>query len=215
MKRTIRHTLLNRWKIHATVLSGVLALLSVAYLIGLSIFIADIPRSPPSPVPQVDGIVVLTGGPERIQQSVSLLTAGSGTRLLISGVDQGVSLDDIRSLERVDSPLFDCCIDIGRIAKDTIGNATETAAWAHQNGYGSLLVVTSAYHLPRATQELRYTMPTLTLQGFPVHQASVHLDQWYLYPGSARLLIAEYTKYLLTLVRLRWLEKPTPAQTTN
>lgn len=215
MKRTIRHTLLNRWKIHAAVLSGVLALLSVAYLIGLSIFIADIPRSPPSPVPQVDGIVVLTGGPERIQQSVSLLTAGSGTRLLISGVDQGVSLDDIRSLERVDSPLFDCCIDIGRIAKDTIGNATETAAWAHQNGYGSLLVVTSAYHLPRATQELRYTMPNLTLQGFPVHQASVHLDRWYLYPGSARLLIAEYTKYLLTLVRLRWLEKPTPARTTN
>ena len=215
MKRTIPHKLLSRWKIHATVLAGVLSLLLLAFLSGLTLFVADIPRTPPTPLPHVDGIVVLTGGPERIQQSVRLLSAGSGKRLLISGVDKGVTLDDIRSLERVDSPLFDCCIDIGRIARDTIGNATETAAWARQNGYGSLLVVTSAYHLPRATQELQFAMPNLTLQGFPVHQTNVHLDQWYLYPGSARLLIAEYTKYLLTLVRLRWLEKPTPAQTTN
>lgn len=215
MKRTIRHTLLRRWKIHATVLCGMLGLVSVAFVIGLTLFIADIPRTSPNPVPHVDGIVVLTGGPERIQQSVSLLSTGSGKRLLISGVDQGVTLEDIRSLERVDSPLFDCCIDIGRIARDTIGNATETAAWARQNGYSSLLVVTSAYHLPRATQELQYTMPNLTLRGFPVHQASVHLEQWYLYPGSARLLIAEYTKYLLTLVRLRWLDQPTQAQATN
>ena len=215
MKRTIRHKILSRWRIHAIVLGGVFALLMMAFVTGLTFFIAEIPRTAPSPLPQVDGIVVLTGGPERIQQSVLLLSTGSGKRLLISGVDQGVSLDDIRSLERVDSPLFDCCIDIGRIARDTIGNATETAAWADKNSYDTLLVVTSAYHLPRATQELQYTMPNLTLHGFPVHQASVHLEQWYLYPGSARLLIAEYTKYLLTLVRLRWLEKPTPAQTAK
>lgn len=215
MKRTIRHKLLGRWKVHAAVLCAVLGFLSVVYLIGLTLFIANIPRSAPSPLPQVDGVVVLTGGPKRIQQSVSLLAAGSGKRLLISGVNKGVSLDDIRSLERVDSPLFDCCIDIGQIARDTIGNATETAAWAHQNGYRSLIVVTSAYHLPRATQELQYTMPNLTLHRYPVHQDSVHLDQWYLYPGSARLLIAEYTKYLLTLVRLRWLDYPIPAQTPN
>jgi len=55
--------------------------------------------------------------------------------------------------------MFDCCIDLGFTAADTVGNARETAEWARSLGYRSLILVTADYHMPRAMLELKAAMP--------------------------------------------------------
>lgn len=60
---------------------------------GLGWFIIDA-RRPPAVPAHADGIVALTGGQGRIEQSLQLLAQGYGDRLLISGVDRHATLGD-------------------------------------------------------------------------------------------------------------------------
>ena len=183
--------------------AGIVSLALVLYVGGFFLFTALIDRIPAANERSADGIVVLTGGPERIAEGYKLLVAGRGKRMLISGVNPEVKAQDIAGLVGDDQGKFDCCIDIGREAVDTIGNATETANWVHERGYRSVILVTSTYHLPRAKLELKRTMPGVEIMSHPVFQDKLHLDGWWRYPGTTRLLVSEYTKYLLTLTHLR------------
>ncbi|WP_150494963.1 YdcF family protein [Roseibium aquae] len=151
--------------------------------------------------PQADAIVVLTGGTERISQALTLLDEGRARRLLISGVHPGTTRDQIVSVTSADRPLFDCCVDLDRIALNTAGNATETAHWVKKHGFKTLLVVTSAYHLPRASLELTDTLPDIDLVPYPVYASGLDLSSWYSDRKTMQLLMREYVKY--TLARLR------------
>lgn len=188
-------------------LSG-LTIMALGYTIGFLWFLSEIPNpGQAGPRPTADAIVVLTGGPERIDAAMDLLTSGRGARLLVSGVHPEVTKEKLSDLLSPDKTLFDCCVDMDWRAENTIGNAAETASWVETNGFQSLLVVTSAYHLPRALRELSHAMPDVELQGHPVFHNEVHLNDWWRYSGTSRLLIAEYSKFLLTLVRLGGLEE--------
>ncbi len=90
-------------------------------------------------------------------------------------------------------------MEVGHRAENTIGDATETADGVKQRDYRSIILVTSTYHLPRAQLELGRAMPGVEISPYPVFQDTLHLDGWWAYPGTTRLLISEYTKYLLTL----------------
>ena len=65
----------------------------------------------------------------------------------------------MRRLLGLDKQLFNCCVDLGYEALDTVGNADETRTWARSNGYTRLIVVTSRYHMPRSLAELALAMP--------------------------------------------------------
>ncbi|MGK2741071.1 YdcF family protein [Tepidicaulis sp. LMO-SS28] len=173
------------------------------YLVGFVRFIQELEEAPPAALTPADGIVVLTGTPERLPEAVSLLKDGKGKRLLVSGVNPDVTREELRTALKVEENLFACCIDLDWRAADTIGNAAETAAWARKHQMRRLIVVTSAYHLPRALKELEATLPGTELAGYPVFRDQVHIGEWWAYPGTARLLAAEYTKYLVTLARTR------------
>ncbi len=151
--------------------------------------------------PRADAIVVLTGGTERVERAVELLSEGRAMRLLISGVHPGTTPKQIASITSGDMPLFECCIDLDRMALNTTGNATETAAWVREHGFKSLLVVTSAYHLPRAKTELAEVLPDVELVPYPVYQPRLDLRSWYAEPRTILLLMREYVKY--TVARLR------------
>ncbi|CAN0592799.1 unnamed protein product, partial [Ectocarpus sp. 12 AP-2014] len=71
-----------------------------------------------------------------------------------------------------DPSLFDCCIDLDSAAMDTAGNARETATWAQEHAFSSLLVVTSAYHIPRTTSEIARLLPGVELIPFPIDPAA-------------------------------------------
>ena len=63
-----------------------------------------------------DGIVVLTGGPGRIDEGFAVLSSQRGARLLISGVNQTLDNETILTAIGRGQALLDCCVDPGRNA---------------------------------------------------------------------------------------------------
>ena len=179
-----------------------LVMLAVVMLvIGFFIFTGSIERSQLEPR-TADGIAVLTGGAARIDKAMKLLTQQKAKRLLITGVNRTTSTEELKQLASQGDQLFSCCVDIDKEARNTIDNATETSQWVARNHYNSVIVVTSNYHMPRALAELGRVMPGVTLIPYSVVDNNVHLDRWWTYPGTTRLLISEYLKYLPALARL-------------
>ncbi|QND50322.1 YdcF family protein [Rhizobium lusitanum] len=151
--------------------------------------------------PKADAIIVLTGGYQRIDQAVELLRTGAGNRLLISGAHPTTTPSQIRKLTQSPANLFNCCVDIGYDAIDTIGNAREAAKWIHARGYKSILVVTNNYHMPRSLAELKYVDPGTDFIPYPVVNSDLKTKNWFTDPNALRTMIYEYAKVLLAGAR--------------
>ncbi|WP_299817859.1 YdcF family protein [uncultured Roseibium sp.] len=149
-----------------------------------------------------DAIVVLTGGHARVNEAVRLLEEGRASRLLISGVHPGTTREQLAAVTSSPMPLKKSTVELDRVALNTAGNATETASWVRKNGFSSLLVVTSAYHLPRAKVELSGALPKVDLIAYPVFSKDLKLEKWYREPATIRLLMREYVKYMVARLRL-------------
>jgi uncharacterized SAM-binding protein YcdF (DUF218 family) len=183
-----------------------LAVIAVIWAAGLFAFAARVQQSTPQAEPaRADGIVALTGANsnERIAAAVELLTEHKGRRVLVSGVNREVSREQLRIASGSVRRLYDCCVDLGFTAADTVGNARETAEWAKAMRYQSLIIVTADYHMPRAMLELRAVLrpPAVILQTYAVPTASLKTRHWWRSPGAARLMVVEYCKYLAILGR--------------
>jgi uncharacterized SAM-binding protein YcdF (DUF218 family) len=150
---------------------------------------------------KADGIVVLTGGSSRIADAVELLASKRGRRLLISGVNPATRQQEIARLMPEYKKIFDCCVDLDRSALNTVGNAVEARRWAKDQGFKSLIVVTSNYHIPRAMAELSHQLPEASLIAFPV--VTHRLGDMWSNDATARLLFFEYLKYMVAQVRMR------------
>ncbi len=148
--------------------------------------------------PHTDGMVAFTGGPERVETALRLLAEGRADRLLLSGIGGGAELSELAHRAGVDPLPLASRVTIDRSAATTRGNATDTADWARTNGIHSLLVVTAAYHMPRAITELARALPEVTLYPLPVVPVE-RPDR----PGPPlRLMAEEYIKYLATTTGL-------------
>lgn len=180
-----------------------LILLAALWGVGFFVFLEKIPRDSAAAesTPKADAIVVLTGGGGRLDLGLRLLSSGEAAKLFISGVDPGVDKTALLRGRQIDAATLECCIALGHSANDTFGNATETARWMAAEGYSSLYIVTANYHIPRSLVEFRAALPEARLVPRVVHPNNVHLDDWWRWPGTIRLLAAEYTKYLATRAR--------------
>jgi uncharacterized SAM-binding protein YcdF (DUF218 family) len=148
-----------------------------------------------------DAIVVLTGGPLRLQSGMNLLRDGKGRKLFVSGVNQQVDLDALLRASGNAPGWASCCTTLGHDADNTLGNARETAQWMRQQGFKSLRLVTAWYHMPRSLLELDRAMPEIAIIAHPVFSDEVKREHWWMSPGSVLLLTGEYAKYLGALVR--------------
>jgi uncharacterized SAM-binding protein YcdF (DUF218 family) len=149
-----------------------------------------------------DGIVALTGGSDqRLEAATRLLEAGKAKRLLVSGVNPMATRQDLWSVTGAAKPLFDCCVDLGFTAADTVGNARETAEWARSLGYHSLILVTADYHMPRAMLELRAALPAAAITPYPVATRDLDAQHWLGSEPGVRRVVLEYCKYLAILAR--------------
>lgn len=180
--------------------------LALIWFCGLLAFAARVQQSTPAPAPsRADGIVALTGANsnERLAAAMGLLEDGYGRRVLVSGVNRRASREDVRNVSRAVRRLYDCCVDLGFTAADTVGNARETVDWAQAMRYRRLIVVTADYHMPRAMLELRAVMRGggVELQTYAVPTPSLKARGWWRNPGAARLMVVEYSKYLAILGR--------------
>lgn len=173
----------------------------IAWAAGLVWFAALIPDRVDDPATRTDAIVVLTGGAERIRTGLDLLAAGAGERLLITGVNRDVSVDAILRYAPGTPESLKPDIDLGYEADNTSGNAAEAAAWVRANGYRSLRLVTSNYHLPRSLLEFRRMLPGVEIVANPVIPASVANGKWWRHPSTFALVAGEYTKYLVAVLR--------------
>ncbi|PDT80326.1 YdcF family protein [Sinorhizobium sp. BJ1] len=179
---------------------ALLALLAV-FVAGFLQFADTVASMQPPPAPRADGIVVLTGGFQRIEQAVELLKSGAGRRLLISGVHPTTTGSQIRRNTQSSADLFRCCVDIGHEAIDTIGNATEAAQWIHDRGYRSILVVTNNYHMPRSLLELRRVRPDTEFIAYPVVNSDLKTSNWLRNPLFIKAILLEYAKYSIASLR--------------
>jgi len=148
-----------------------------------------------------DAIIVLTGGRQRLERGLDLFEAGTARKLFISGVNQRVHRDEILRRFGPVPERARCCIVLGHDADNTFGNARETARWMRQEGYRSLRLVTSWYHMPRSLLEFERAMPEITILADPVFAARPNLARWWSRPHEALLVASEYHKYLAALLR--------------
>ena len=169
---------------------------------GFCWFYLNIPSEEVTLDRKADGIVVLTGAATRIPDAIELLAVERGKRLLISGVHRDTRAREIARLTPLYSKYFSCCIDLDRSALNTFGNALETKRWAREHNFNSLIVVTSNWHMQRSIAELKHQLPDVTLIAFPVISPRVKDEPWWSNIDTARLLFAEYLKYLLALARM-------------
>ena len=148
-----------------------------------------------------DAIIVLTGGQSRLDAAMDILASGKGERLLISGVHPSATKRQLQVAMGGNKQLFSCCVDIDRAALDTIGNAEESAKWVENHAYGSIIIVTNNYHMPRSLLEMGRLLHGARLEPYPVVNTNLGNGNWLTKPEALRVLLTEYSKYVLSLAR--------------
>jgi len=156
-----------------------------------------------------DGIVVLTGGNSRVSDALALLAAGRAKRLLISGVYTGTTTNDIARQVVDYNRMLTCCVDLDYSAINTLGNAVGTRQWTLKNDFHSLIVVTSAYHMPRALAELSHQLPDVALIPYPVVSDRLRVEPWWSNGATTKVVLSEYFKYLAAKLRMQFEPAPT------
>lgn len=188
-----------------TRLLGRRRLITAATVIGIAIgvwmggilaFVAMIPLAKSGVDTKTDAIVVLTGGSGRLNAGLTLLSAARAKKLFVSGVYRGVDVQTLLDISRRDPEGLACCIVLGYAAGSTAGNADETAQWLAAEKYASVRLVTASYHMPRSLLEFRHAMPGMTIVPHPVFPPRFKRQQWWRWPGTARLILAEFHKYI-------------------
>jgi uncharacterized SAM-binding protein YcdF (DUF218 family) len=196
-------TAVRRRRIRSTGMK--LAVLGIGLLAaGFAFFIWLLPNDEVALDRNADGIVVLTGGTSRVSDALELLSSGRGKKLLITGVNPGTTTTDIAREVANYNRLLACCVDLDYSALNTLGNAVQARRWALEHGFRSLIVVTSAYHMPRALAELSHQLPDVTLIPFPVVSDRLRIEPWWSNGATTRLVLSEYFKYLAAQLRMRF-----------
>ena len=112
----------------------VYAAIAVASLLaGLQHFVLTLPQQPRGALQFTDGIVVMTGGQQRLNDGLKLLNDGKAEKMLISGVGEGVNravLVQELGLDDSQAELLFCCVELDFTAGNTRGNATAARSWA-------------------------------------------------------------------------------------
>ncbi|MCG7361872.1 YdcF family protein [Pseudoroseomonas ludipueritiae] len=196
-------------------LPGIPALVLVA---GFALFLGQSRTRPEMPLRHTDGIAVLTGGPERVEMGLRLLSDGLADHLIVSGVSRSaelgdlvrsnnIAMDELPGAEAEPPPVRGAppgvatpAVTLGRLATSTRGNGQEIAAWARGKGIRSLRIVTAGYHMPRAMLELRRNLPEVALVPHPVQVAG----------PRASLLLREYAKLIGAFLGLSALKSDLP-----
>jgi len=179
----------NKNSIKFTTILKVPFYLFIGWTIGFGLFSVRLPVPYENEKLTADAIVVLTGGPRRLEAGIKLLSQGRANKMLVTGVHKNVLPRELSVLTGAEPALFDCCITLDYAATNTLGNAVETAKWSAVHGAKSLILVTADFHIQRSAVLFRKSMPRMAIIPYPVKSKI-----------SPFKLIKEYNKYLATLM---------------
>jgi uncharacterized SAM-binding protein YcdF (DUF218 family) len=180
--------------------------LTLDWVIGFWFFLREMSGAPdPTVQPKADAVVVFTGsGGSRVAAAMDLLGKGAGERLLISGVNEEISREELARLWPGDPKDFECCVDLGWEARTTVGNARELRDWVKSHDFNSFILVTSDYHMPRALVETREVLPEVEITAWRVQSGYLTASGLPSNAAAARQLVVEYSKFLAAVVK-SWL----------
>jgi uncharacterized SAM-binding protein YcdF (DUF218 family) len=156
----------------------------------------------PTSIARADGAASLTGGSDaRLKVGVSLVESGKVPRLLISGVNRVATASEVRLVAGGKEETFACCIDLGRDATDTVGNAAEVSVWVARHRVKKLILITDNYHMPRSLFEVRRANPDIVIIPYPVQFGGYGDKNWWQNERTIRGLSLEYGKFLVAISR--------------
>ena len=148
-----------------------------------------------------NNLVVLTGGTNRIKQTLNLFIEQSSKNynLLISGAGKGFNKKIVSSL-LPETDLYKnklhCCIYIENKSKDTMSNALETYRWITKNNFKSITLITSDYHMQRALIEFKKILINIKIIPFVLKNNNQSLTK------KIKNYFFEYLKFTITRLRI-------------
>ena len=144
---------------------------------------------------KADAIVVLAGGKGRVEEGVRLYRERKGKWLFFIGVDPTVRKADLYpSLPGGPSP--DGVI-LEKNSRNTLENAVLGRDVIMKKEVRSIILITSRYHMKRASILLRNTLPKdVAIYLYPVDSKNLK-EAWWSHGGSFHLLFTEFYKYCI------------------
>ncbi|SNB45077.1 YdcF family protein [Geobacter sp. DSM 9736] len=180
-----------------TILRGILSLLVILFLIVAVLFV-DFAYKTFSLRPRdvaADGIVVLAGGRGRVEEGLKLFREGKARWLFLIGVDPSVRKGDLFK-ERPGESLGERVV-LEKASRNTLENAIYAREILVDKKIRSIRLITSRYHMKRATVIFRNTLPKdIAIYSHPVDSKNLR-GEWWSHSGSFRLLFGEFYKYCM------------------
>ena len=144
---------------------------------------------------KADAIVVLAGGKGRVDEGVRLYRERRAAYLFLIGVDPSVRKSDLYR-QRPGDPSPEGVI-LERASRNTLENAILGREVILRRQVGSVLLITSRYHMKRAAILFRNALPRdLAIYPYPVDSRNLKED-WWSHGGSFYLLFTEFYKYCM------------------
>jgi len=142
-----------------------------------------------------DAIVVLAGGKGRVEEGVRLYREGKGRWLFFVGVDPSVRRSDLYHHRSGDPPADGVILE--KASRNTLENAIYGRDVIMEKEVRSIVLITSRYHLKRASILLRNALPKdVAIYPYPVDSKNLKED-WWSHRGSFYLLFGEFYKYCM------------------
>jgi uncharacterized SAM-binding protein YcdF (DUF218 family) len=153
---------------------------------------------------KADAIVVLAGGKGRVEEGVRLFKSSRATFLLFIGVDPSVRKSDLYRPNHGDPSAENVILE--KASRNTLENSIFGRDVIVQSGAHTVLLITSRYHLKRASILFRNSLPKdVTIIPYPVDTVNLK-ESWWSHGGSFQLLFREFYKYCM--LRLFFLLAP-------
>lgn len=156
------------------------------WLLGLGAFIFSMPSSNDY-VPQVDAVVILTGGNFRVEEGFKVFKQSKAKYILISGVGHGVVKNNFKNYMAKYDILPEQII-LGNVAENTVGNALEAYIFMQLHEYKKMLMVTSRYHIPRSSIIFAMENPDIEVEYYSVNNNDLS--------SNISIIVSEYNKTL-------------------
>ena len=144
---------------------------------------------------KTDAIVVLTGGRGRLEEGLRLYRENKTRWLFFIGVDPVVRKSDLLKGEYGARDGGDIVLE--KVSRNTLENALYARELVAQKEINSIKLITSRYHMKRATLIFRNVLPKgVAIYPHPVDSKNLK-EEWWNHGSSFRLLFTEFYKYCL------------------
>lgn len=157
--------------------------------------------TPSDTLARADAIVVLSGGPDRIDWGTKLYLEGWAPRLVLVGAaldKSGPSNAEAMRKIALRAGVPDTAIFLEEESTNTLENATLGKKILDSFGAKSIILVTSPYHQRRAYETFKkvYEKEAINIINSPSGYSTWNSKQWWAKPSSADLTTSEILKII-------------------